>query len=1480
MFITIIEANHMCHEVIKGLLSVTEVSPTKVLEVKANSYTDSDIHSSENGIILYKNVGVLTEKPMAKYEVILTSPNLYSLFRTEDIGEAELKYDCLKNKVPIFLEVANDFNNISGIQKICDVLIKNPTWNVAHLAAFFAVHNCFSNSTVEEYLNCPDETTGISPLQVAVKINNLKTVQMLIAADCSLEHVDHNSNSVFHYAATISKELISVLSKGSFSTRVLNIRNSDGYTPLHLACLADKRECVTALLLTGANVNITATPISHDDELPCLVGDFLQNYRKRLDFNDMKYGGTPLHWTCSRSVVDTLIDRNCNVNAVNFQQRTALHVMVLRNRLECVLALLCRKANPNLPDFEGNTPLHLAVKEGNIPIMQSLIIFEANFDFINHNGESPRHVVTKEQEPTLLYYLHAVGALRCSTDVLNCTDGCSFGGTYNGSPPKTVVGPTNRDALNQILAVITTNGAQKTDKLLCLDGGGIRGLILVQMLLELEKELGFDIKSCFDWIAGTSTGGILALTIATGKTLKECLSLYFRLKESTFVGMRPYCSETFENLLKETFGSDTTMADIKHPKLLITGCVADRKPLELCLFRNYQSPADILNIQRDSSNELPSPPQEQLLWRVARATGAAPTYFRALGCFLDGGIIANNPTLDALTEIHEYNAVLKQSGRENEVRPLGIVVSLGTGRVPVTQLQDIDVFKPESIWDATRVVAGISSIATLLVDQVTASDGRVTDRARAWCSMIGVPYFRFSPQMSEEILMDETSDVKLCNTLWEAKAYMHSNIKDIKEINKIIRSNLYCNLNGIQRICDVLADHSSWTLAHLAAHFSLHDCFNNAKISGFLNSSDEATGMSPLQVGIQSNNFKTVQMLLAAKCSLEHLDYEANSVFHYAATTTKEIISVLCQGSSSPRCLNSRNHNGHTPLHLACLADKCECVKALLLAGADVNITAAAGSIDQDRSAPGYVGDFLQNHPKSLSQQDMKFGGTPLHWSCSRSVIDILVDKNCSINAINFEQRTALHVMVLRNRLECVVALLCRNADPDLVDFEGNTPLHLAVQKNYIPIIQCLTIFGANLDLLNNNGHSPRHLITKEQEPKLLYYLHAVGAKRCPSGTSDCTDGCRFDGTFDGIPPTPVIGPTNRDALNDILAVAGRDSCTKHTEYRRNKGKLLCLDGGGIRGLVLIQMLLELESELGVPINNCFDWIAGTSTGGILALGIAAGKTMKECLSLYFRMKELTFVGMRPYSSEALENVLKETFGPDTVMTDIKNAKVLITGCLADRKPLELHLFRNYKSPSDILNIEHNSPYELPCPPDEQLIWHVGRATGAAPTYFRAFGRFLDGGLIANNPTLDALTEIHEYNLALKAVGRGNEVHPLSIAVSLGTGLIPVTQVKCTDVFRPESFLDTTRLFMGISSLGALLVDQATASDGRVVDRARAWCSMIGVPYFRFSPQMYEEISMDEKSDEKLCKMLWEVKSYMHTNAPTVKEVADIIRPM
>lgn len=147
--------------------------------------------------------------------------------------------------------------NVRRLQTLCDTLEENPSWNVAHVCAFLSLQEAFNHDTVKSYINSTDPESGASPLQIAIKTNNLKIVQMLFSANSDLEHLDYKANTVFHYAACTSKEIIMTL--GSDFPATLNSRNSDGYTPMHLACLNDKPDCVRALLMIGADVNISAS---------------------------------------------------------------------------------------------------------------------------------------------------------------------------------------------------------------------------------------------------------------------------------------------------------------------------------------------------------------------------------------------------------------------------------------------------------------------------------------------------------------------------------------------------------------------------------------------------------------------------------------------------------------------------------------------------------------------------------------------------------------------------------------------------------------------------------------------------------------------------------------------------------------------------------------------------------------------------------------------------------------------------------------------------------------------------------------------------------------------------------------------------------------------------------------------------------------------------------------------------------------------
>ncbi|XP_042248253.1 85/88 kDa calcium-independent phospholipase A2-like [Thunnus maccoyii] len=456
--------------------------------------------------------------------------------------------------------------------------------------------------------------------------------------------------------------------------------------------------------------------------------------------------------------------------------------------------------------------------------------------------------------------------------------------------------------------------------------------------------------------------------------------------------------------------------------------------------------------------------------------------------------------------------------------------------------------------------------------------------------------------------------------------------------------------------------------------------------------------------------------------------------------------------------------------------------------------------------------EILKADPGQLQAEDSVYGGTPLHWAKTAEMCRLLLEHGCMVNYLSKTGESALHILTKKGRFEAAMVLLTHGANANLKGQDGNTALHLAMKMDHMELIKALIVFGADVEIHNDLGETPGLIAARTSKGPnrkiLLDMLCSVGVQRClpPSPASP--------------PPISNKAPPPGIGFEDIMfvgaAVTAMSRGTSEVDGpktgKRKMERLLCLDGGEL-----------------------FDWVAGTSTGGILALAIIHGKSMEYLRCLYFRMKEQVFKGSRPYESAPLEDFLKKEFGKNTKMTDVQYPRVMVTSVLADRHPGELHIFRNYDPPS----VHREPPYATTATfepltvPQEQLVWRAARSSGAAPTYFRPMGRFLDGGLLANNPTLDAMSEIHQYNKALKAEGHGTEVKKLGIVVSLGTGKPPQVVVSSVDVFRPSNPLELAKSFVGAKELGKMLVDCCTDSDGCAVDRARAWCEMIDTIYHR-----------------------------------------------
>ena len=178
--------------------------------------------------------------------------------------------------------------------------------------------------------------------------------------------------------------------------------------------------------------------------------------------------------------------------------------------------------------------------------------------------------------------------------------------------------------------------------------------------------------------------------------------------------------------------------------------------------------------------------------------------------------------------------------------------------------------------------------------------------------------------------------------------------------------------------------------------------------------------------------------------------------------------------------------------------------------------------------------------------------------------------------------------------------------------------------------------------------------------------------------------------------------------------------------------QILSLDGGGYRGIYSAAVLAAIEEDLGTPITQYFDLIAGTSTGGIIAIGLGAGLRPRDIVEFYarwgpkiFRKQRLrTGFGLwrRKYGSETRRHALTEVLGERTLGDSACRLVIPAYDLGADavyifKTPHNIKLKRDWK---------------------ERLV-DVAMATSAAPTYFQAASlagiRLVDGGVWANNPT-------------------------------------------------------------------------------------------------------------------------------------------------
>ncbi|HEX2767331.1 MAG TPA: patatin-like phospholipase family protein [Candidatus Limnocylindria bacterium] len=213
--------------------------------------------------------------------------------------------------------------------------------------------------------------------------------------------------------------------------------------------------------------------------------------------------------------------------------------------------------------------------------------------------------------------------------------------------------------------------------------------------------------------------------------------------------------------------------------------------------------------------------------------------------------------------------------------------------------------------------------------------------------------------------------------------------------------------------------------------------------------------------------------------------------------------------------------------------------------------------------------------------------------------------------------------------------------------------------------------------------------------------------------------------------------------------------------------RILTIDGGGVRGVIPATVLAALERTTGRPTREHFDFVAGTSTGALLAAGIAAGIPAARMVDRYAERADEVFrripilTGLRrvltgvAYDVDILHRLVREELGPEAAAWRLNDA------------PIDLLVTAKRLSDGMPWYFVRDDPANS-CRAGEYRLVDVAVASASAPTYFRpaelpGIGEVVDGGIgVAGNPVYQACVEAFTYSTGYEPLD--------TVVVSLGTG--------------------------------------------------------------------------------------------------------------
>ncbi|MBO8138511.1 MAG: patatin-like phospholipase family protein [Desulfotomaculum sp.] len=278
-------------------------------------------------------------------------------------------------------------------------------------------------------------------------------------------------------------------------------------------------------------------------------------------------------------------------------------------------------------------------------------------------------------------------------------------------------------------------------RIIAFDGGGVRGVLTVNILKRLNKIFP-DLINSVNLFAGTSTGSFIALALAYGLNVDELVNMYtierarYIFSPRNILLFKPkYNNVHLRQVLEGMFPADLRLKDLKRSVIIPSFRVNTRSSTrwEPVFFNNFPG--------SDTKNEY--------VIDVALASSAAPIYFPSHHNYIDGGVVSNNPSVAAIAA-----AVDKKAGRQ-KLEDIHLL-SIGTGYIPHK------INKSTQRWGALQWMLNPNPHFPLLS---VLFDGDVEADSLIASQFLVNRYFRVNPMLKEVIHLDEYSKIPQLITL-------------------------------------------------------------------------------------------------------------------------------------------------------------------------------------------------------------------------------------------------------------------------------------------------------------------------------------------------------------------------------------------------------------------------------------------------------------------------------------------------------------------------------------------------------------------------------------------------------------------------------------------------------------------------------------------------------------------------------------------